>query len=298
MRDKLRAIVVVCCALVAASAVALADQSTTGTGTTVDPLLLRLLKGIQELPAADTLSLHVWSTYSKPDLPSPNLTPLDQIETDILLKLTPVERSAMLTWLDMGGRSKLYALGVTDNDIGPCIDMIDASNCRITSAGGGGSGGGTAVTSAASGPVAARDLPLTLAPGSDQNGGVMIEHGFATVKTNATSETHCLTFKNAGAKKIDGITFVYKLFSQNGQVLTAGSNLRTGSFEPGAEVPGPATAADLAGIRSDGPDKALLANCWTKTTQLATPELLRASYISVGVVSVTYDDGTHWALGQ
>jgi hypothetical protein len=26
--------------------------------------------------------------------------------------------------------------------------------------------------------------------------------------------------------------------------------------------------------------------------------LLRATYITVGVASVTYDDGTHWALGQ
>jgi hypothetical protein len=54
----------------------------------------------------------------------------------------------------------------------------------------------------------------------------------------------------------------------------------------------------MSGIRSDGPDKALLANCWTRTTPMATPELLRATYIAVGVASVTYDDGTHWALGQ
>jgi hypothetical protein len=118
------------------------------------------------------------------------------------------------------------------------------------------------------------------------------------VKNDATSETHCLSFKNDSGKKIDGITFIYKIYSQNGQVLTAGSNLRTGSFEAGAEVAGPSTATDLSGIRSDGPDKALLANCWTHTTSMATPVLLRASYIAVGVASVTYDDGTHWALGQ
>ena len=276
--------------MAAGSVAALADQSTTSSGTGPSALLLRILKGVQELPSPDTLSLHVWATYSKPDLPSPNLTPLDQIETDILLKLSPAERTAILSWLNRGGRSKLYALGVSDADIGPCVEMVDASNCSTASSSGGGQ--------TASAPASFRDIPMTLTAGSNQDGGVSIEHGFAIVKNDATSETHCLTFKNIGQKKIDGITFVYKIYSQSGQVLTAGSNLRAGSFEPGADVAGPAAAADLSNIQSDSPDKALLANCWTKTTQMATPELLRASYITVGVASVTYDDGTHWALGQ
>ena len=275
------------------STIAFADQSTTYSSVQASPLLLRILKGVQELSSADTLSLHVWATYSRPDLPSPNLTPLDQIETDIMLKLPAAERVAMLSWLDHGGRSKLYAVGATDNDIGPCVDSIDAANCNAQTA----SAGGTTNTGAA-GPMGYRDLPFTLAQQGNQSGGVSIEHGFATVKSDATSETHCLSFKNDSGKKIDGITFVYKIYSQNGQVLTAGSNLRSGNFDDGAEVPGPATQADMSAIRSDSPEKALLANCWTHTSSVATPALLRASYISVGVVSVTYDDGTHWALGQ
>ncbi|MBV8163761.1 MAG: hypothetical protein JOZ91_05795 [Candidatus Eremiobacteraeota bacterium] len=282
-----------CIVMVAASTIAVADQSTTYSGTQASPLLLKILKGVQELSTADTLSLHVWATYSRPDIPSPNLTPLDNIETDIMLKLPTAERVAMLSWLDHGGRTKLYAVGATDNDIGPCVDSIDAANCNTLS-----SSSNSGVNQPLTGPISSRDLPFTLAPAGNQNGGVTIERGFATVKNDATSETHCLSFKNDSGKKIDGVTFIYKIYAQNGQVLTAGSNLRAGSFEPGDDVPGPATAADMSGIRSDSPEKALLANCWTHTTSMATPALLRAAYIAVGVASVTYDDGTHWALGQ
>ncbi len=267
-----------------------ADQSTSSAGVTPSPQLLKILQGIQELDSGGLLAIRVWASYSKPDLPSPNLTPLDQIETDILLKLAPADRSAILSWLDHGGRSKLYARGLTDADIGPCVDNIDAANCNTAS-----SSGAAAVSAA---PPSFRDLPFTLAPGSNQDGGIAIEHGFAMVKTDATSETHCLTFKNAGLKKVDAVTFIYKLHAQNGEVVYAGSNLRAGNFDPGAEVPGVASAADFSSIRSDSPDKEQLANCWTKTTQLATPALLRATYITVGVASVTYDDGTHWALDQ
>ena len=288
----LRALAIVGCALLAGVAIAHADSSTSGSYGQPAPSadLLKVLSGIQKLDSENTLALHVWATYSKPDLPSPNLTLLDQIETAILVKLSPSERAATLTWLDHGGRAKLYALGVSDADIGPCIDMIDAPNCGSPVSNGGAAAGGA--------PLTFRDLPFTLAPGSNDAGGIQIEHGFAIVKTDATSETHCLSFKNAGSKKADGVTFVYKIYSQNGQVLSAGSNLRAGNFDPGAAVAGPASAADMSGIRSDSPQKALLDNCWTKTTQMATPELLRAAYITVGVVSVTYDDGTHWAIGQ
>jgi hypothetical protein len=141
-------------------------------------------------------------------------------------------------------------------------------------------------------------VPFTVTGGNNQDGGISIERGFAIIKNDATSETHCLTFKNVGQKKVDALTFVYKLHAQNGDVVFAGSNLRAGNFDAGPEVGGPATAPELGSLRSDGPDKMLLDNCWTKSTQVATPGLLRTAYITVGVASVTYDDGTHWALGH
>jgi len=282
--------VILSIAVVSVSAVAAADQSTSGTSGSPSPQLLKILQGIQELDSTGLLAIHVWASYARPYLPSPNLTPLDQIETDILVKLAPAERTAILSWLDRGGRSKLYALGVTDADIGPCTDDIDAASCN-SAASSAGSGTGAA-------PPSFRDLPFTLVPGANDSGGVSIERGFAMVKIDATSETHCLTFKNVGSKKIDAVTFVYKIHAQNGEVVDAGSNLRAGNFDPGAEVPGVASATDFAAMRSDSPEKDQLANCWTRTTQMATPALLRAAYITVGVVSITYDDGTHWALGQ
>lgn len=252
--------------------------------------LVKVLTQIQKLDQGGMLGLHVWAGYPRPQPPDPPMTPLDDIETAILLKLTPSERDAMLSWAGHGDRNKLLALGVTNADIGPCVDSIDRGDCNAIASQGG--------TTSAGGPAPFRDLPFTVTAGNNQDGGISIERGFAIVKADATSETHCLTFKNVGAKKVDALTFVYKLHSQNGQVVFAGSNLRAGNFEAGAEVPGPAAAPELGKLRSDGPDKMLLDNCWTKSTKVATPGLLRAAYITIAVASVTYDDGTHWALGQ
>ena len=252
--------------------------------------LVKILAAVQKLDQGGTLGLHVWAGYSRPQPPDPALTPLDEIETAIILKLSASERDAMLSWAGHGDRSALLTLGVTNADIGPCIDLIDRGNCNATASHGG--------TTAAAAPAAFHDVPFTVAGGNSQDGGISIERGFAIIKNDATSETHCLTFKNVGAKKVDALTFVYKLHAQNGQVVFAGSNLRAGNFDAGQEVAGPATAPELGSLRSDGPDKMLLANCWTKSTTVATPGLLRAAYITVAVASVTYDDGTHWALGQ
>lgn len=236
------------------------------------------------------LGLHVWAGYSRPQPPDPILTPLDDIENAIIIKLTPSELDATLSWLGHHDRSKLLALGVTNADIGPCIDLVDKGDCNATVS----QAGTTNTVSTAT----FRDLLFTVAAGNNQDGGISIERGFAIVTNDATSETHCLTFKNVGTKKVDALTFVYKLHAQNGEVVYAGSNVRAGNFETGAEVRGPATAPELGTLRSDGPDKTLLANCWTKSTKVATPGLLRAAYITISVASVTYDDGTHWAIGQ
>jgi len=252
--------------------------------------LIKVLAQIQKLDQGSTLGLHVWAGYSRPQPPDPPLTPLDDIETAIIFKLSPSERDAMLSWAGHGDRSKLLALGVANADIGPCVDSIDKSDCNTIASHGG--------TTSATAPAAFHNLPFTVPAGNNQDGGISIERGFAIVKNDATSETHCLTFKNVGVKKVDALTFVYKLHAQNGEVVFAGSNLRAGNFEAGQEVAGPAAAPDLGTLRSDGPDKMLLANCWTKSATVATPGLLRAAYITIGVASVTYDDGTHWALGQ
>ena len=251
--------------------------------------LVKVLADIQKLDQGGMLGLHVWAGFSRPQPPDPVLTPLDEIETAIALKLTPSERDAMLSWLGHHDRSKLLELGVTNADIGPCVDLIDKGDCNATI-----SSGTTSTVSAAT----FRDLPFTVPGGNNQDGGISIERGFAVVKNDATSETHCLTFKNVGTKKVDALTFVYKLHAQNGEVVYAGSNVRAGNFEAGTEVTGPATAPELGALRSNGPDKMLLANCWTKSTKVATPGFLRAAYITIAVASVTYDDGTHWALGQ
>lgn len=286
-------IALVCTLMLGIAAIAAAEEPTSASGDAGQPApskqLLAVFKAIQALDAPSVIAVQVWASYPKPEPPETILTTEDQVEAAIA-QLKPPERAGVLSWLDHGGRGKLYALGASDADIGPCVPDIDPKNCAASTA-----AGTPANPSNASSPI--RDLPFTLAPGQGEGGGIAIERGFAVVKTDATSETHCLTFKNAGTKKADAVTFVYKLHAQSGEIVYAGSNVRAGGFDPGTEVLGPDSPAGLAQLRA-GPNKSQLDNCWTKTNSLATPALLRAAYIVVGVASVTYDDGTHWAPGQ
>jgi hypothetical protein len=285
-----------CGVMLGIAAIAAAEEPTSAGGdagqSAPSKQMLAVFKAIQALDQSSVIAVQVWASYPKPEPPEPILTAEDQVEAAIA-QLKPPERTAVLSWLDHGGRSKLYALGASDADIGPCVPDVDPKNCAALSA----TGTAGATVNASSGSSGFRDLTFTVAPGQGDGGGIAIERGFAMVKTDATSETHCLSFKNAGTKKADAVTFVYKLHAQSGEVVYAGSNVRAGSFDPGTEVPGPDGPASLAQLRA-GPDKAQLDNCWTKTNTLATPALLRAAYIVVGVASVTFDDGTHWVPGQ
>ncbi|HEV2037578.1 MAG TPA: hypothetical protein VGQ96_03140 [Candidatus Eremiobacteraceae bacterium] len=276
--------------MLAAAAIATADDSTSATNGYGQPVaskeLVKVLADMQKLDSTGMLGLQAWAAYAKPEPPELTLSPLDQVESDIMVKLSPPDREAVLSWLNHGGRAKLHARRVSDADIGPCVDLIDLEKCNVAAG---------HIESASDLPSRAfRNLPFTVAAGANQDGGIAIERGFAIVKNDATLETHCVSFKNVGQKKVAAVTFLYKIHAQSGQVVVAGSNVRAGSFDPGSIVAGPATAADLVSLRNDSAGKLLLDNCWTKTTQLATAPLLRAAYITVGIAAVTYDDGSHW----
>jgi hypothetical protein len=289
-----------CALFLSVIAIAAAEEPASNVGGYGQPApskqLLAVFKAMQALDAPSVIAVQVWASYTKPEAPETILTAEDQVEAAIA-QLKPPERTAVLSWLDHGGRTKLYALGATDADIGPCVPDVDPKNCAASSSAPGSASAAASSSTTSSTSNAFRDLTFTLAPGLGDGGGIAIERGFAVVSSTSTSETHCLTFKNAGSKKVDAVTFVYKLHAQSGEVVYAGSNVRAGSFEPGTEVAGPNGPGDLAQL-SSGPNKSQLDNCWTKSNSLATPALLRATYITLGVASVTYDDGTHWTPGQ
>lgn len=274
--------VVVCAFLAAAYA-----SSIAGTQPAASADLRKTLKAIQELDPASVLGLQVWASYPKPEAPSPILSALDEAEAEILT-LKPDDREAVMSWLEQNGRGKLHAQGASDADIGACVPEVDPKNCSLSA---------TQLDQAATSAGSYRDLSFALASGADAGGGIAIERGFAIVKSDATSETHCLTFKNVGPKEADAVTFVYRLQARTGAVIDAGSSVRAGSFSPGMEVRGPSSAGDLVNP-PDGSDKSQLDNCWTRSAHLAPPALLRATSITIGVASVTYNDGTHWSLGQ
>ncbi len=266
-----------CCLVIVSLGLAASAQSTPS------PQLLKTLQAIQKLDSTNVLVLSTWASYPRPQPPDPVLTTSDAVEVAVL-SLSPSDTEAVLAWLNHTGRGKLYALGATDDDIGPCLPGVDPK-CDSAS---------PSTMTAQNGAVGFRNLAFTLLPGTP-DGGISIVSGFAIVKADNTLETHCLTFKNDGSKTADAVTFVYKIHSQNGDVVDAGSNVRTGFFSPGAQVAGPASASEMHDFSAADADKTPLRNCWSKSSPIATPALVRASYITVGVASVIYDDGTHWS---
>ena len=287
-RAPVVALALAACALLSLAAAAeTAPSAVNGYGQGVAAQdLLRIMGAIQKLDQGGKLGLQLWAQYPAPSAPEQVLSDLDRIETDIVRVLAPADRDAIFAWLDKGGRDKLYTRGLRDADIGPCVDLIDVAACKSTAA---------HQRVAAATATGFRDLRFEPAATGAETGGISIEGGFAVVKDDDTSETHCLTFKNAGPKKADAVTFVYRFRASSGAVIFAGSDIRAGSFDPGATIAGPGDAAALRSIHSDGPDRALLENCWTRSGQSPNPALARAASISVGVASVTYDDGSHWA---
>jgi hypothetical protein len=267
---------VACCLVTGLAVLTASGQST------VSPQLIKTLQAIQKLNATDVLVISTWASYPRPQAPDPVLTAADAVEVAIV-GLEPSEEEAVFAWLNHSGRGKLYTLGATDDDIGPCLPDVDPK-CDAASPS----------SLAAAEPTGFRNLAFTLLPGAP-DGGISIISGFAIVKTDSTLETHCLTFKNEGTKTADAVTFSYKIHAQSGDVVDAGSNVRTGFFSPGAQVAGPSSESDLHNDNVAGADKTPLQNCWTKSSPIATPALVRASYITVGVASVIYDDGTHWS---
>jgi hypothetical protein len=248
-----------------------------GAANQPSALLLALLAQIAHFDDASLLAISSWASYQNPQPPDTPLTDLDQVEVEAV-KLAPAEQDALFAWLEHTGRSKLYALGVTDNQIGPCQPLIDQNGCKHPS------------------PVvvlSATPRELSFRADAQADSGVEVSGGFVSVGADATSFTHCIAFKNTTQKTMAAITFTYKMLAPSGLVLGAGSDVVVGSFLAGSQTESPASLEALQSLTAGG--GAAPENCWTKTVPPLDPALLHATVFSVSVASVTYEDGTHWS---
>ncbi len=240
--------------------------------------LIDILSLVSHFDDASLVAISYWASYPNPQAPEMVLTDLDRAQTEAV-QLAPDERDALFTWLNHGGRQKLFALGVSDAQIGPCQKLIDQKSCQTT-----------AVASPVSGGGGARNLALRLMP-ADPESGVELDRGFAMLSPPATF-VDCIAFHNISNKTMAAITFTYRMVDATGRLFVAGSNILVGSFGPGARIAAPQPATLSGSSPGDASQKP--ANCWSKILDGSAP-LPPGAAIIVDVASVTFEDGTHWS---
>jgi hypothetical protein len=254
--------------------------------------LLQVLSAISHFDEASLIAISSWASYADPQAPDTPLTDLDNVEVEVL-KLPPQEREALFAWLEHAGRAKLYALGVTDSEIGPCRDVIDSKDCRNPSPSPLQAASALTTSIPQAEQLAARELSFH-ADTSQTNSGIEISGGFASTSEDATAFTHCIGFANVAQKTIAAVTFTYRLVTQSGEVLEAGSDIVIGPFQAGSQTRSPASLDALQTISNAG--QAAPSNCWTKTFNDPDPALVHAAGFVAEVTAVTYEDGNHWSL--
>jgi hypothetical protein len=252
--------------------------------------LAQVLGIISHLDTASLISISFWASASNPQPPEMTLSDLDRAEVDTLA-LAPVQRDALLAWLNHGGRTKLYAVGATDAQIGPCQPDIDLRTCHVSASTQTAQSPSPAAAPASLGEITAVPLQIVAAPDAS---GIDLLGGFAAVQTTGAQFIHCVAFRNHTQKTGAAITFTYKLLASSGTVLEAGSDILVGSFPAGFHVDGPSTADELAAAQQSG--RPLPSNCWSKTIDASGPSLKQLASVSIEVSSVTYEDGSHWSL--
>ena len=254
--------------------------------------LTQSLATIAHFDDASRIAISYWASYPNPQAPDTPLTDLDRVQTKVLT-LAPAERDALFTWLTHGGREKLYALGVTDRDIGPCQPLIDPKSCHTSPALGLAQSTPSASTRAFSTTGGQRDLTFSATSDASAASGIALERGFASVDADAGTLTHCISFRNTTQKTVAALTLTYKILSQSGDVLTAGADIVVGSFTAGEEIAGPSSFGEFQGTQSSGHPSP--PNCWIRSSSAQDAVLQRAARFTVGVASVTYEDGSHWS---
>jgi hypothetical protein len=195
--------------------------------------------------------------------------------------LRPQDRAAVIYWLQSHGRGRLYDRGATDADIGPQRFPIDTFTARPTP-----------------NPLAGwHEVPFVAGTLGQQRypGDIQILSGFASVKDDAKSEVHCVSFNNRSAKTATQIRFGYQFLDANSNVLANLTSDRSGTFSTNIDIDGPKSFKEYVAARSGSLQKTLLENCWREDSGTAVLALLQARYVTFKVLAVTYSDATTWS---
>jgi hypothetical protein len=259
------------------------------------PTLPKVLAEIRQLDEASTVALVSWASYPNPSPPDMVLSALDQAEVDTL-DLPPADRSAVLAWLSSGKRAALYARGLDDADIGPCIALIESKRCSANAStalpAGAAQAGPSGVPSKGGAPVANMVFPrFEIESPSGAQSGARITAGFAAMRIgDSGEEIHCISYANTASKAIAAVTFTYRVLTATGGVLTAGSDIASLTLAPGGVITAPADWAAYLAAAGPGPPS----SCWTHPGLLSAAEARATAAVAISVSAVAYDDGSHW----
>jgi len=244
-------------------------------GATGNYEVTRVLGELRSLNDSDFAQVVTWArtTTLRPTFV---FTPAQAAENNILA-LHPANRDPILSWLRGHGRSALYALLLTDADVGPRRAGVD--------------GGQIVPPAVAISPW--RELTLATGTlGAQSAGDIQIVAGFAAAKKDGTGATACITFRNLSAKNANRIVVEFPLMNADAAELGVLTLDRRGTFSPNIDIAGYATIADLSG-NTIGP-RGRSDNCASLSTGVAAIPILSARYASYRLTRVEYTDGTVW----
>jgi hypothetical protein len=234
------------------------------------------LRSMYFLSDSQFASLVHWARAGAPS-PTPG-APAFSVEFDIVDRrqmLKDAERQALLTFLRGGGRFALYALGVTDSQLG------SRNPATVAPA--------TPKPSPTPNPYRALEFGSPTI-GSTAMGNIVVLGGWAAVKRDGRGAHTCVSFKNSDTRTATRVLFQFPISDEAGVELGQLELDRRGTFSPGIDINGWGSMASWQGSSNRRNDE----NCTGVSASMAALPLLAARFATYRIVRVEYGDGTSW----
>ncbi|HEY8320518.1 MAG TPA: hypothetical protein VIG46_01830 [Candidatus Baltobacteraceae bacterium] len=193
-----------------------------------------------------------------------------------ILALPSGDRYAILQWLRGNGRGALYALGVTDNYIGPRRPGADYPIATPT-------------------PDPYRQLQFATdsldGNAGAQPGNIQVLGGFAAARRDGTSILACVSFQNNAPQAATLVRFAFPIKDANGNTVATLHLDRKGTFSTGIGIHSYQSYNDW---KSGLSNRGYADNCVTRTVGVAALPIIEARFATYAVTYVLYADGTSW----
>jgi hypothetical protein len=266
---RIASLAVLVVALVAALAV-----SQPAAPARADSPLYQALTSLRALSNTSFAHVVSWARQGSPTVWVP-VQDYQQAEAGIAA-LPGSDRNAILQWLRGNGRGALYALGVTDNYIGPQRPGADYPSATPT-------------------PDPYRQLQFatdSLSGSGGSPGDIQILGGFAAARRDGTSILACVSFQNNAPKTATMVQFSFPIKDANGNTVATLLMDRKGTFSSGIGIHTWQSYADWKNQSHRGYEQ----NCVHRNTGgVAAMPILEARFATYAVTRVEYADGTSWS---